>query len=136
MSVLFIFMVHVHKTFRACPLMLSDLHSKWRYIIVVSLVCIAFVVVKLKMLKVLHTDPTSRKWPFLGGFWTLSPPNMVQYCWNSHQGSCSFKQKKKIENFLKYSSFYGKGTDPKLAFLVELWPPISPRRWTEIKKKQ
>ena len=39
---------------------------------------------------------------------------------NFSPGVVLFQTKKNLENFLKYSSFYGKGTDRKLAFLVEL----------------
>ena len=38
-----------------------------------------FVVVKLKSFKVLRSDLASMKWFFLGVFWALTPPNMVQY---------------------------------------------------------
>ena len=46
----------------------------WRYIIVVNFISIAFVIVKLKISKILRTDSTSTKEPFLGSFWVLTPP--------------------------------------------------------------
>ena len=46
----------------------------WRYIIVVSFISIAFVVVKLRISKVLRTNSTSTKQSFLGGFWALTLP--------------------------------------------------------------
>ena len=46
----------------------------WRYIIVVSFISIEFVIVKLKISKVLRTDLAATKLSFLGGFWVLTPP--------------------------------------------------------------
>ena len=39
-----------------------------------------------------------------------------------------------FENFFKDSSIYGKGTKPKLAHLVQLWPLFSSWRWPKSKK--
>ena len=36
---------------------------------------------------------------------------------------------------MKNSNFYGNGRYPKFAFLVQLWPPVSPWRWPKSKKK-
>ena len=49
-------------------------------LIAVSFIIIAFGFIKLKISKVLRTDSAFVKWPFLEGFWALTPPNMVQYC--------------------------------------------------------
>ena len=46
---------------------------------------IAFLVVKLKVFKVLRTDSASMKRAFLGGFGALTLPNMVQHYRNIHQ---------------------------------------------------
>ena len=46
----------------------------WRYIIVESFISVAFVIVQLKISKVLRTNSASTKQPIIGGFWALTPP--------------------------------------------------------------
>ena len=45
----------------------------------VGFINIAFVVLKLKIFNVFLTNYAPMKWPFLGGFWALTSPNMVQF---------------------------------------------------------
>ena len=61
-----------------------------------------FVTAKLKVFKVLRTDSASMKWPFLGGFRALAPPNMVQYCPISRQRKYSSKQKHYLEKLERF----------------------------------
>ena len=56
------------------------LNVLWRYIIVVSSLRAAFVVVKLQIFKCCCGNVESMKWPFLGAFWTFSPANMTRVC--------------------------------------------------------
>ena len=83
------------------------------------MISIAFVVVKLKISKVLRTIQHPRNSPFWEVFGPLFP----------HYGSVLPKFsteavlqqiKTLFENFLMDSIIYGKGTDPKLALLVQL----------------
>ena len=105
----------------------------WRYIIVVSFISIAFVVVKLKISNVLRTDSASTKWPFLGDFWVLTPP-----IWSNIAAILTIvstlANKNTVWKFLKNSSIYGKRKDAKLALWVQLWPLFSSLRWSKSKK--
>ena len=76
---------NLHKSFTSDAIKSSQKHEflilrafqftlSWRYIIVVSFIRIAFVVVKLKIPKDLRTDSASTKQAFLGGFWALTFP--------------------------------------------------------------
>ena len=47
--------------------------------------------------KFLPTYSASMKWHYLGGFWALAPPNVVQYCRNSHQRKYASKQKHSLK---------------------------------------
>ena len=67
------------------PQFFAKLKVLWRCTILVSFIFIAFLVVKLWNLKCFHGNAASMKWPILGGFWTLTPPNMVRSCWNFYQ---------------------------------------------------
>ena len=105
----------------------------WRYIIVVSFISIASVVVKLKISNVLRTDSASTKWPFLGDFWVLTPP-----IWSNIAAILTrvstLANKNTVWKFLKNSSIYGKRKDAKLALWVQLWPLFSSLRWSKSKK--
>ena len=104
----------------------------WRYIIVVSFISIAFVIFKLKVSKILRTDSASTKEPFLGGFWALTPQVWFNVTEILTRGSTLGN--KNTEKCLMDSSIYGKRSDPKLAFLVQLWPVFSSWRWPKSKK--
>ena len=89
---------------------LSELHPKfyakwkvsWRRTIVVSFIFRAFVVGKLWNLKCFRGYGASMKWPIFGGFWVLTPPNMVRSCWNLHQSWYSRTVKHCLKTFSKF----------------------------------
>ena len=98
----------------------------WKYIIMVSFIRIAFAIANLKVFKVFRTIPASMKWPFLGGFWALTPPNMVQYCHNSHQRWYSSKQKVCLKNIWRIWVFMKKGRTQGLHFWSNFDHPFPP----------
>ena len=54
------------------PQLFPKLKILWKYITVTNFISITFAVAKLKILKILHSDSVSMKWPFLvrvGGVW-------------------------------------------------------------------
>ena len=74
------------------------------------------------------------EWRFWG-FLALTPriwSNIAEFL---TRGS-AVANKKIFENLFKDSSIYGKGTDPKLAHLVQLWPLFSSWRWPKSKKNK
>ena len=73
------------ETLSATPKSFVEWRVSWRYTILPSFISIAFVVLKLKIFKKFRGDGASMNWAILGGFWTLTPPNMVRSCWNLHQ---------------------------------------------------
>ena len=92
----------------------------WRHIIVVSLISIAFVVVKLKISKFLRTDSTSTKYPFLGGFWVLAPRIWSNITEILTRGSKYSSQQKHL--FLKDSRFMEKGRTTLALLFLPGWP--------------
>ena len=87
----------------------------------VSFISRPFRVVKLKISKVLRTDTASTKQPFLGGVAGPYSPPQYSPILSKFSPEVVLKQAKTLfENFLKDLSIYGKGTDPKLALLVQL----------------
>ena len=64
-------------TIKLCPNFSAKWKVSWR--IVASFIFIAFVVVKLQIFIFFHGDAASMKWPLLGGFWVLSPPNIAPF---------------------------------------------------------
>ena len=73
----------------------------WRYTTIVSFIFIAFVVVNSQIFKYFRGDAASMNWAILEFFWTLTPPNMVQSCWNLHHRYYSWRQKQFFKNFWK-----------------------------------
>ena len=73
--------------------------AKWKillkYIPVVSVISIAFVVVKLSIFKVFCINSASMKWLLLGA---LAPPNIVQPCWNFDQRLSPVRQTQCLKN--------------------------------------
>ena len=53
--------------------------AKERFFQLILIGFIAFVVVKLQIFIFFHGDAASMKWPLLGGFWVLSPPNIAPF---------------------------------------------------------
>ena len=101
----------------------------------VSFINRPFRVVKLKISKVLRTDTASTKQPFLGGFAGPYSPPQYGPILSKFSPEVVLKQAKTLfENFLKDLSIYGKGTDPKLALLVQLWPIFTSWGWPKSKK--
>ena len=96
---------------------------------------IAVVFVMLKVFKVFRTNSASMKWPFCGRY-SLTAPNIVQHCRNSHQSTrvSTLASKNIVWKNLNDSSFNKKEMHPNLALLVQLWPPVSPWRWLKSKK--
>ena len=86
------------------PQLFPKLKILWKYITVTNFISITFAVANLKILKILHSDSVSMKWPFLvrvggvwgvGGIWNLiPPPNMVTFCWFFHHRYYSIRQKR------------------------------------------
>ena len=84
----------------------------------------------------------SLNWPILGGFWVLTLPNMVQFAKHLARGNTITNKNIQIFLFWRIWVFYGKWTDRKFAFSVQLWPhptpppppPISPWRLLKLKK--
>ena len=74
---------------------------------------IAFVVVKLKVFKVLRTDSATMKWSFLSPYSHKYGQILPKF-----SPEVLLWQIKKL--FKKYLSFHGKETDPKFALLVQL----------------
>ena len=99
----------------------------WRHIIVVSLISIAFVVVKLKISKFLRTDSTSTKCPFLGGFWALAPPIWSNVTKILTRGSkYSSQQKHCLKNFWRIRDLWKKDG--------QLWHFFSSQKWPKSKE--
>ena len=97
----------------------------------VSLVFIAFLVVKLKNLKCFRGDGASMKWPIFERFRALSPPNVVRFCWNLHHSHYSRRVRQCFKNFLKIQIFTEIGHSRSLHFclvFVQLWGRFSPWR--------
>ena len=73
--------------------------AKWkillRYIPVVSVISIAFVVVKLTIFKDFCINSASMKWLLFGA---LTPPNIVQPCWNFDQRFSPIRQTQCLKN--------------------------------------
>ena len=59
-----------------------------RYIIIISFISIAFVVVKLCVFKCFQSSRKYNFWLLLGGFSSITPPNDVVFVQKFHQG-CS-----------------------------------------------
>ena len=80
--------------------------AKWktllRYISMVSFISIAFVVEKLRIFKVFHIDSAFMKWFLLGFFWTLTPANIVQFCWNFDQRYSPIRKTQWLKNHSKF----------------------------------
>ena len=65
-------------------------------------------------------------------FWEFFGPLLPQYGLILPKFSpevLPWQTKTLFENFLKDSSIYGRGADPKLALLVQLWPLFFSWRW-------
>ena len=98
----------------------------------VTFISIAFVVVRLKIFKVSVTIQRPRNSPF----WEVFGPLLNQYdpILPKFSTEIVFQQTKTLfKNFLKASIIYGKGTDPKLALLVQIWHLCSSWRWPKSK---
>ena len=96
----------------------AKLNFLWWYIIVVSFISVAFVVVKLNIFK----WSASINWSLLGGgFWALSPTNMTQVCWNSDQRYVFHKTETVSEQSFKVKCLSRNKTYPKLMVLDHFW---------------
>ena len=94
--------------------------------IVVSFISVAFLVVKFYIFKCFHGDAASMKWPLLGGFWSLSPADMTQVCWNFDQSYVFHKTNTVSEQPFKIKCLSRNLTYPKLTVLVNFWANFSP----------
>ena len=74
------------------------------------------------------TDSTYLKLTFLGGFWTFTHPNMVQFCWQY-----SSKQNHCLKNFWRIT-FLWKRDEPKVCTFGPSLTPVSHWRWLKSKK--
>ena len=106
----------------------AKLSILWRYIIVVSFISVAFVVVKLKIFKCFRGNAASMKWPHLRGFWALSPANMTQVRWNFDQRYVFHKTKTVSEQSFKIKHLSRNETYPKLMISVHFWAQFTPRK--------
>ena len=96
----------------------------------VSFIRIAFVVVKLNVLKVF----VSIQHPWNGSFW-VTPPNMVQYCWNSHQRKYSSKQQLCLKRNWRIRVFIRRRQTQSLHFWSNFDHPFLPedgQNWKDI----
>ena len=106
----------------------ATLNVLQRYIIMVSFISVAFVIVKLEIFKCFRGDAASMKWPLLGGFWALSPANMTRVCWNFDQRYVFHKTKTVSEQSFKIKCLSGIETYPKLIVLVHFWAQFPPQK--------
>ena len=106
----------------------AKLNVLWRYIIVVSFISVAFVVLKLKIFKCFRGDAASMKLPLLGGFWALSPANMTRVCWNFNHRYVFHKTNAVSEESFKIKCLSGNEAYPKLMVLVHFWAQFSTRK--------
>ena len=67
-------------TLSVTPQDVAKLKALLRFIFVVRLTSIAYVIMKLKIFKVFCIDSASMKWPHFVCFWALAPPNIIQSC--------------------------------------------------------
>ena len=81
--------------------------------------------------KVLRSDLASTKWPFWEVFGPFLPQIWSRIAEIPTRGRALAKKYS-----LKDSSIYGKGKDPKLALLVQFWPPRFPLQMVKIEKKK
>ena len=58
---------------------------------------------------------------FWGGFWALSFPNMVQFCWHFWQEVVSYNTKTVFEQSIKFFCLSREGMYPKFTVLVHFW---------------
>ena len=82
---------------------------------------------------VLQIDSSSMNWPFLEGFWVLTPPNMVQFFRNAYQRYLSSKQKHCLKNFRKSGFLWKFGGLRVCIFGLPLRPRF-PLKMAKIKK--
>ena len=106
----------------------ANLNFLWRYIIVVSFISVAFVVIKLYMFKFFCGGAALMKWPFLRGFWALTPANMSQICWNFNQRYVLFKTNTVSKQSFKIKCLSGNNRCSKLMVLVHFWAQFIPRK--------
>ena len=113
----------------------AKLNVLWRYIVVVSFISVAFVVVKLQIFICFCEDEASLKWPLLGGFWVLSPPNMTRLCWNFDQRYV-FHKTKTIWTIFQNEVFKRKWNVPKFDGFGPFLDPIYPQKTQNIATNQ
>ena len=93
---------------------------------------------QLTILKILHTNSDPQNGPFWKVFWPLLPYSLTpKYgpILPKFLPQVVLQQTKALfEIFWRISSFYGEGTDRKLALVVQFWPSFSPWRWSKSKK--
>ena len=82
---------------------------------------------------VLQIDSSSMNWPFLEGFWVLTPPNMVQFFRNAYQRYLCSKQKHCLKNFRK-SGLLWKGDGLRVCIFGLPLSPRFPLKMAKIKK--
>ena len=134
-----VFVAHVYKTFRLHPLTPFDLHSEfcakwktlWSYITQINFLQTKNLVFNLETFKSRWSNHFES---ILDGFSWNTPPNVVQfvqqlYIWSNIAEiltrSSTLTNKNIVWKMFEETSFYEKGSEPKLAFLVQHWPPIS-----------
>ena len=102
----------------------AKLNVLWRYIIVVSFISVAFVVVKLYIFKC----SASINWPLLRSFWALSLANVTRVCSNFNQRYVFHMTKTVSEQSFKIRCLSRNKTYPKLIILVHFWTQFTPRK--------
>ena len=83
----------------------------------VSFIFIAFLVVKLKILKCFRGDEASMKWLIFDRFWALTAPNVLRFCSNLQQSYYSRRVRHCFKKFLKIQICTEIGRSQSLHFL-------------------
>ena len=112
----------------------AKLKLLWRYIIV-SFISTAFVAVKLKFFKVLHTYAASMKWPFMDFFGPLLPQIRPDFTEIFTRDSV-LGDKNSVSIILQTLEFLQNRMDTKFAHLVQPWPSHFPLIMVKIEKNK